>query len=109
MITIENKTVEVAQGSYCWGGLITRQYVDIISPPEIIKHQELKPLVVSPGVKLKIKFKRKPLRNSLNASIWFSNDEIENIPLNDNSLLVPKEKFLFLHLTSKLVIILLSL
>ena len=40
-ITIENNTVEVAQGSYCWGGLINVQCVDMIPPPDIIKHQEL--------------------------------------------------------------------
>lgn len=98
-ITIENNTVEVAQGSYCWRGFIT-QCVDMISPPDIFKHHELKPVVVSPGAELKIEFNRKPLENTLDASIWFSNDEIENAPLNDNVLLVPKEKGVYIYSVS---------
>ena len=97
IITIENKTVEVAQSSYCWEGLIHGQCVDMISPPDMIKHHELKPVVVSPGAELKIEFKRKPLENTLNASIWFSNDKIENAPLNDNVLLVPNEKGVYIY------------
>ncbi|WP_341321263.1 hypothetical protein NSQ62_16920 [Solibacillus sp. FSL H8-0523] len=100
VITIENKTVEVAQGSYCWNGLINAQCVDMISPPDMIKHHELKPVVVSPGAELKIKFKRKPLVDTLNASIWFSNDEIENAPLNDNVLVAPKEKGVYIYSVS---------
>ncbi|MEK4628465.1 hypothetical protein MKZ17_09685 [Solibacillus sp. FSL R7-0682] len=95
-ITIENNTVEVAQGSYCWNGLITSQCVDMISPPDIIKHQEFKPLIVSPGAELKIKFIQKPLENTLGASIWF-NDEVENVPLNYSILLVPEEKGVYIY------------
>lgn len=97
VITIENKTVEVAQGSYCWEGLINAQCVDMISPPDLIKHHELKPAVVSPGAELEIKFKREPLENTLNASIWFNNNEVENAPLNENALLVPKEKGVYMY------------
>ena len=96
-ITIENNTVEVAQGSYCWGGFVKFQCVDKISPPDIIKHHGLKPVVVSPGAELKIEFNRKPIENTLDASIWFSNDEIENAPLNDNVLVVPKEKGVYIY------------
>ncbi|MDW0118638.1 hypothetical protein QTL97_17065 [Sporosarcina thermotolerans] len=99
-ITIENNTVEVAQGSYCWGGLIKGQCVDMISPPELIKHHELKPVAVSPGAELKIKFNRKPQENTLVASIWFSNDEVENVPLNDDVILVPKEKGVYIYSVS---------
>lgn len=96
IITIENNTVEVAQGSYCWGG----QCVDMISPPDIIKHHELKPVAVSPEAELKIEFNRKPQENTLVASIWFSSDEVENAPLNDNVLLVPKERGIYIYSVS---------
>ena len=99
-ITIENNTVEVAQGSYCWRGLINAQCVDMISPPDIIKHHGLKPVVVSPGAELKIEFNRKPQENTLAASIWFNNDEVENVSLNDNVLLVPKEKGIYIYSVS---------
>ncbi|MFC5602781.1 hypothetical protein [Sporosarcina koreensis] len=99
-ITIEDNTVEVAQGSYCWGGLISGQCVDMISPPELIKHHELKPVAVSPGAELKIEFNRKPLENTLVASIWFSNDEVEDAPLNDNVLVVPQEKGVYIYSVS---------
>lgn len=97
VITIENKTVKVAQGSYCWNGFINAQCVDKISPPDLIKHHEIKTVVVSPGAELKIKFNRKPLENTLNASIWFSNNEVENAPLNENVLTVPKEKGVYIY------------
>lgn len=100
IITIENKTVEVAQGPYCWRGPISAQCVDMISPPDIIKHHELKPVVVSPGAELKIKFNRKPQENTLVASLWFSNGETENAPLNDNVLVVPKEKGVYIYSVS---------
>ncbi|MFJ7737628.1 hypothetical protein ACIQ2D_15040 [Lysinibacillus sp. NPDC097287] len=100
IITIENNTVEVAQSSYCWRGLINARCVDMISPPGIIEHQELKPVVVSPGAELKIEFNRKPQENTLGAYIWFSNDEVENVPLNDNVLVVPKEKGVYIYSVS---------
>ena len=96
-ITIENKIVEVAQGSYCWRGPMNAQCVGMISPPDIIKHHELTPVVVSPGAELKIDFNRKPLENTLNASLWLSNDETENAPLNDKVLVVPKEKGVYIY------------
>ncbi|MEK4080541.1 hypothetical protein [Solibacillus sp. FSL K6-1126] len=99
-ITIENNTVKVAQGSYCWRGLINAQCVDMISPPDIIKHHELKPVIVSPEAELKIDFNRKPLENTLTASLWLSNGETENAPLNDNVLVVPKEKGVYIYSVS---------
>ncbi|MCY9550067.1 hypothetical protein [Lysinibacillus xylanilyticus] len=99
-ITIEKNTVEVTQGSFCWNGLINVQCVDKISPPDLIKQQDLKPVVVSPGAELKIEFNRKPLENTLGASIWFNKNEMENVPLNDNALLVPKEKGVYIYSVS---------
>ncbi|WP_246879976.1 hypothetical protein [Bacillus suaedae] len=72
-ITVEDSKVEVVQGSYCWKGLITAQCVDSISPPELIKHHDLKPVVVSPKAKLKIDFHHEPLENSLGVDRWISN------------------------------------
>ncbi|MGD2196961.1 hypothetical protein [Lysinibacillus fusiformis] len=99
-ITIENNIVEVAQGSYCWGGLFNVQCVDKISPPNIIKHEKLKPVVVSPGAELTIEFNRKPLKNTLSATIWFNKNEMENVQFNDNVLIVPKEKGVYIYSVS---------
>ncbi|WP_155594030.1 hypothetical protein [Lysinibacillus cavernae] len=99
-ITIENNTVEVAQGSYCWGGLINGQCIDKISPPDIIKHQHLKPVVVSPRAELKIEFNREPQENTIGAYIWFSNDEMKKVLLNNNIFLVPKEKGVYIYSVS---------
>ncbi|MCG7344479.1 hypothetical protein MHZ92_10060 [Sporosarcina sp. ACRSL] len=96
-ITIEKKTVESAQGSYCWNGLMKQQCVDMITPPELIKHHELTPVAVSPGAELTIEFNRKPQENSLVTSIWFSNDEVENVPLHDNVVVVPREKGVYIY------------
>ncbi|WP_339171524.1 hypothetical protein MKY51_09890 [Solibacillus sp. FSL R5-0691] len=97
VLTIENKTVEVAQSSYCWNGLLKTQCVDMISPPDLIEHHKITPVVVSPGADVKIKFHRKPLENTLTASIWSSNNEITNAPLNENVLSVPNEKGFYIY------------
>ncbi|MCH7324066.1 hypothetical protein LZ480_19600 [Solibacillus sp. MA9] len=99
-ITIENKKVEVIQGSYCWGGLIYGQCVDKISPPDMILHKKLKPVVVSPGAKLKIEFNREPHENSLYLSVWMDNDELEDVLLKDNTYLVSKEKGIYVYSVS---------
>ncbi|HBJ01589.1 hypothetical protein [Lysinibacillus sp. UBA5990] len=99
-ITIENNTVEVAQGSYCWDRLFNVQCVDKISPPDIIKNQKLKPVVVLPRAELKIEFNRKPLENTLSASIWFNKNEMENVLLNNNVLFMPKEKGVYIYSVS---------
>lgn len=97
IVTVEESEVEVLQGSYCWKGLIKAQCVDMISPPEMIKHHELKPVVVSPQAKLKIEFNHEPIENSLGVDRWISNEEIENVPLSDGVLLVPKEKGIYTY------------
>jgi len=56
-ITVEDKNVEAAQGSYCWNGLINAGCVDMASPPEIIKDHVFKPVVASPESELNIEFK----------------------------------------------------
>ena len=68
-----------------------------MSPPELIKHHELKPVAVSPGAELNIKFNRKPQENTLTASIWFSDDEVESAPLHDNAVVVPREKGVYIY------------
>lgn len=96
-ITVGDKEVAVAQGSYCWNGFLNSICADTISPLEMMKHQELKPVVVSPKSQLKIKFKNKPKENTLRVNRWLSNEEIENVPLNDNILTIPKEKGVYIY------------
>ncbi|MGP7817679.1 hypothetical protein [Niallia sp. 01092] len=97
IITVGDKKVEVAQGSYCWDGLFNSVCADTSSPPEIIKHQELKPVVVSPQSQLKIEFENKPKENTLGVNRWLTNEKTENVPLSDNVILLPKEKGVYLY------------
>lgn len=96
-ITTESKEIEVVQGSYCWKGLIQGECIDKISPTDLIKQHELKPTIVSFDEKIKLKFKRKPIENTLNAAIFFNNDEIEKVPLDGNILTVRKEKGIYIY------------
>jgi hypothetical protein len=96
-ITVEDKKVEVAQGSYCWDGLLNSVCADTSSPPEIIKNQDLKPVVVSPQSKMKIEFKNESQENTLNVNQWLTNDKTENVPINDNVILLPKEKGIYVY------------
>lgn len=92
LITVEGKTVEVAQGSYCWEGLLRSQCVDMISPPELINSKSLKPVSVSAGAEIKIEFNQEPNKNTMGVNRWSGNGEIVDEPLKDNVLIVPIEK-----------------
>lgn len=96
-ITVGEKKIEVAQGSYCWDGLINAVCADTSSPPEIIKHQELKPVVVSPESKIKIEFKTEPNKDSIGVNQWLNNEKTEDVPLNDNILTAPKEEGVYVY------------
>ena len=96
-ITVEGKKVEVVQGSYCWSGLFNGRCVDKISPPDLVNFHNIQPVVLSPGAKLNIEFKREPKENTLGVNRWLSNAETENIPLKDNVMLAPKEKGVYVH------------
>lgn len=91
-ITVEDKNVEVAQGSYCWNGLINAGCVDMTSPPEIIKDHEFKPVVASPESELNIEFKNTPQENTLNVNQWLTNEKTANVHIRDNKIVLPKEK-----------------
>jgi hypothetical protein len=97
IITVGEKKVEVAQGSYCWNGLLNSVCADTSSPPELIKNQELKPVVVPPDSQLKIEFKDEPKENTLVVNRWLTNEKTENVPINDNVILLPKEKGVYVY------------
>lgn len=44
-----------------------------------------------------IAFKRKPVKGTLNASVWFNNEIVENVPLQNNVLVVPNEKGIYIY------------
>jgi hypothetical protein len=97
IITVGEKKVEVVQGSYCWEGLINSVCADTVSPPELIKHQGLTPLVISPESKIKIEFKTEPNKNSMGANQWLQNGETENVPLNDNIITTPNKEGVYVY------------
>ncbi|MCM3390642.1 hypothetical protein LG296_20140 (plasmid) [Ureibacillus chungkukjangi] len=98
MITVEGKKIEVAQGSYCWDGLFNYSIcADSISPPMLIEHQEIKPVIVSPESELKIEFKKEPNENTLGANIWPNDNEVKNVSLRNNVLVAPKEKGVYVY------------
>lgn len=97
IVTVKGDKIEVVQGSYCWRGFINAECVDMISPPDIIKHEELKPFVVSPGEKMLIEFKKEPKKNTLVVNIWINNEETESVSISDNVLLAPKEKGIYVY------------
>ncbi|WP_274308675.1 hypothetical protein [Solibacillus daqui] len=66
----------------------------------MILHKKLKPVVVSPGAKLKIEFNRELQENSLYLSVWMDNDELEGVLLKDNTYLVSKENGIYVYSVS---------
>ncbi|MBB5325305.1 hypothetical protein HNQ34_002405 [Anoxybacillus tepidamans] len=96
-ITVEGKNIPTAQGSYCWDGFFNNMCVDMISPPQIVEHEGLAPVVVPPGAQLKIDFQKEPTKGTLGVNKWMSNHDVKNAKLNGNILTVPKEKGIHIY------------
>lgn len=97
IITVEEKKIEVAQGSYCWDGLYNSICVDTLSPPMLIDHHEIKPVIISPESELKIEFNKEPNKNTLGVNRWLNDNEVKNISLSNNVLIAPKEKGVYVY------------
>ncbi|MCH1627114.1 hypothetical protein [Fredinandcohnia quinoae] len=97
ILTVEDKKVEGIQGSYCWDGLLYSVCADTSSPPEMIKNQDLKPIVVSSQSNLKIEYKNKPQENAVKVNQWLTNGNTKDVPINDNAIQLPKEKGVFVY------------
>jgi hypothetical protein len=96
-ITVNGKHVPSAQGTYCWAGFLNGKCVDMISPPDIIAHHDMKPVVVSPEAEIKINFKKEPEKDSIGVNSWKSNSETEAAELKGNILLAPKETGIYVY------------
>ncbi|OLS33375.1 hypothetical protein [Bacillus sp. MRMR6] len=96
-ITVDEKKLEVARGSYCWDGLFNSICADTISPPMLIEHHEIKPVIVLPESKLKIEFEKEPNANTLGVNRWLNDNEVEGVSLSNNVLIAPKEKGVYIY------------
>lgn len=92
-ITYNEKKLEVARGSYCWTG----SCADTISPPRLIEHNEIKPVIVLPESELKIEFEKEPNANTLGVNRWLNENDLEDVSLKNNVLIVPKEKGVYIY------------
>ncbi|MFS0687990.1 hypothetical protein AB1K89_01910 [Sporosarcina sp. 179-K 8C2 HS] len=87
----------MARGSYCWDGLFQSSCAGTISPPMLIEHHEIKPVIVSPESDVKIEFEKEPNANTLGVNRWFNDIEVEGVSLRNNVLIVPKEKGVYIY------------
>jgi hypothetical protein len=95
IITVEGKELKVAHGSYCWNGPNSSSCVDMISPPEIMKHFGMKPVVVPPQSEVKIQFHEEP--NESGGSMWLTNEKSEKVPITNNVLKLPNEEGVYVY------------
>lgn len=96
-ISVDGKKIDVAQGSYCWDGLLNASCVDTISPPDLIAHDNIKPTIVSPESELNIEFTEQPSKNTLAVNQWLDNKEVVNVPINNHVLKTPKETGVYVY------------
>ena len=96
-ITVGDMKITTAQGTYCWEGFLNSICVDMISPPGIVAHHDLKAVVVSPEANLKIDFKNKPKNSTLGANIWINDNKADNVNLRGNILTVPNKKGVYVY------------
>ncbi|RHW41473.1 hypothetical protein D1B31_07020 [Neobacillus notoginsengisoli] len=96
-VSAGNQHMTAARASFCWEGIIHSKCEDTISPPELVKHHNLKPIVVSPGEEVKIAFKKVPLKDSVGISRWVSDIDAERATLNGNIFTAPDEKGIYVY------------
>lgn len=97
-ITVNGKSVDVFHGSYCWRSLLGGKCVDMASPPDIIKDHGSAPNKIPSEAILTIKYKNKPQSGSMGANnLWISEDQLEEVHMNDNQLIAPKEKGVYVY------------
>lgn len=100
-VTAHDRKVEVVQGSYCWGYMGTSKCVDMIGPPELIKHHNIKPTVVKPGEEIRIKYNKKPQNGDVNVDIWHEDiDQTKNAFDKDKKIHAPKEEGVYVYVAS---------
>ncbi|MFG3612901.1 hypothetical protein [Rummeliibacillus stabekisii] len=97
IIRAGHENVAKVRGSYCWEGLISSECVDTIPPPELIKSENLTPVIASPSSKLKIVFKNEPKKNTISVSKWLTNNQVEDVELNKNTIVLPQEKGIYVY------------
>ena len=97
IITVGEKKIEVARGTYCWDGLFNSICVDTISPPMLIEHHEIEPVIVSPEAELKIEFEKEPNENTIGVNRWINHNGAKNVSLSNNILIAPKENGVYVY------------
>ncbi|OCA83036.1 hypothetical protein A8F94_17990 [Bacillus sp. FJAT-27225] len=96
-VTAGEQSVSAARGSFCWEGYISSKCEDTLSPPELVKVHNLKPIVVSPGEEVNIAFKKVPLTDTVGVSRWVSEIDAKAASLNGNILIAPLEKGVYIY------------
>jgi hypothetical protein len=97
--TVTSGDIEIAttQGSYCWDSLLSAQCVDKVYTSPLDMAKEHKPTVVSPNEEIKISFKNEPISDTLEVEKWIDKDNIENVEMQNNSIVAPKEKGIYVY------------
>lgn len=93
IITVDDKNLEVARGSYCWHSVC----VDTMSPPMLIDHHRLEPMIVPPASKLIIKFEEEPIANTVKVNRWLNDHDVEEVALTNDILIAPQESGIYVY------------
>lgn len=78
------KNVPYLQSTYCWN-----ECADYMAPPDMVKHQQLEPVIVSPEAEISIEFTPKPWEGSMGVTKWTDDLQSENVPLDYNIVTAP--------------------
>lgn len=95
-VQADHKNIKVTRGTYCWEGRLQTTCEDTISPPDIVKSQQIKPKRVAPNADIEIKFQQKPNEDTLGVNIW-SGERAENVPLTDNHFRAPRRPGIYVY------------
>lgn len=89
--TEEKETVDVTEGSYCWGSRFMFQCVDKVFTSAIDMAEAADLIEVRPGEVLIIDYSRKPMDGTLELTLWKSETEQERVEVNNMQFTAPSE------------------
>ncbi|MGD6962332.1 hypothetical protein ACQCVB_09025 [Fictibacillus phosphorivorans] len=84
--TETNVTIPTKQSTYCWDGFLSGACVDYAEP---FMMNEIKAVSVSPGEKIAISYKRKPIKVPKEVNVWTKGEsDFKTVTLLDGDLYV---------------------
>lgn len=92
------KEIPVTEGFYCWKGVLSNQCVDYVYESAWQQGMTYKPVVVSENSEIQLKFRKKPLENTIKLELWTDEETADDVRIKNGSITAPAEKGTYVYL-----------